>query len=161
MNLEQWAIDWQVPYAALVDLRLRMGLDFAEPPPDADEASGSEARASSQVRLEAPQKGCRLWRNNRGAGRLENGSFVRWGLANQSEQVGKMLRSADLIGIDSRPIPPEAVGRPWGRFVSREIKAPGWRFNPNDEHEVGQLNWANLIVSLGGDAGFATGPGTL
>ena len=37
-----------------------------------------EAEVQNQVRLLASKEGWRLWRNNVGAGELQNGSFVRW-----------------------------------------------------------------------------------
>jgi hypothetical protein len=52
------------------------------------------------------------------------------------------------------------VGYTIGQFVSREIKIPGWKFQ-NTEREQAQLKWAELIISLGGDACFTTGVGTL
>ena len=117
----------------------------------------SESSAQAAVRLAASQAGARLWRNNVGAGKLANGSYLRWGLANDSTAVNRSIKSGDLIGIRPVLITPAHVGMTLGRFVSREIKPPGWRYHPNDEHEQAQQRWADLVNSLGGDARFSTG----
>ena len=116
-----------------------------------------ESHAQTQVRLAASRAGARLWRNNCGGGKLENGSFVRWGLANESEAVNRNIKSADLIGIRPVLITPDQVGQTLGVFVSREVKPLGWRFHPNDPHEAAQERWAALVRSFGGDAAFTTG----
>lgn len=160
MMLEEWAIQWGVPHAALMDLRARMGLHAALGQPQHEADGHSESWATAKVRMEASRKGVVLWRNNNGAGTLEDGSFLRWGLANDSKKVNEVLKSGDLIGIRPVAITPAHVGRTIGQFVSREMKPPGWTYKAT-EREVAQLEWANLIVSRGGDAGFATGEGTL
>ena len=120
----------------------------------------SEAEVQSIVRLEAARKGIRLYRNNVGAGKLENGAFIRWGLANDSAAVNDRLKSSDLIGIRAVQITPDMVGKTIGVFVCRECKREGWVYTGNDEEEA-QLRFLHLIRDLGGDAGFATGEGTL
>jgi hypothetical protein len=119
-----------------------------------------EAGILSEVRLEASEKGCRLWRNNVGATYTDKGHFIRYGLANDSAQLNAVLKSADLIGIRPIVITPAHVGKIIGQFVSREIKQSNWRYTGTDR-EKAQLSWAELIISLGGDACFATGKGTL
>jgi len=116
----------------------------------------SEADAQARVRLLASQAGCRLWRNNVGAGYLKDGTFARWGLANESTAMNRAMKSADLIGVRPILITLDHVGMTIGQFVSREVKASGWRYRGN-EHERAQQNWATLINSLGGDARFTTG----
>lgn len=165
MMLEQWAIQWGVSAAALHDLRVRMGLHAANGQPQHAENGHSESWATSQVRMEASRKGVVLFRNNVGAGYvsqepLDGLSFMRWGLANDSKKVNTEVKSADLVGIRPVVITLEHVGRTIGQFVSREIKQPGWVYRATDREEA-QLEWANLIASRGGDAGFATGVGTL
>lgn len=158
--LHQWAIKWGVRIDALQDLQSRLGMLQL---PDAATAAGpakSEAWAQSAVRLEAGQKGVRLWRNNVGALLDRNGRLVRYGLANDSAEMNERIKSADLIGWRPVVIRPEHVGHTLGQFVSREIKEPGWQFSGND-HENAQLAWANAVNAAGGDARFATGPGTL
>lgn len=158
MTLEQWALKWGVSAAALQDLRVSWGMLGREEP---EEARGkSEAWASSAVRLEASDKGMRLWRNNVGALQDERGVPVRYGLANTSAALNREIKSADLIGIRPILITPMWVGCVIGQFVSREVKAPGWRYTGTDR-EKAQARWAQVVTSLGGDASFATGPGTL
>ena len=125
----------------------------------------SESREQTTVRLEAAQKGVQLWRNNVGAGFLSatnggTGSFIRFGLCNDSAALNQNIKSADLIGIRPILIGPEHVGRLIGQFVSREVKRADWRYAAT-EREQAQQRWINLVNAAGGDACFATGFGTL
>lgn len=120
----------------------------------------SESGILSDIRLEASQRGCRLWRNNVGATYTPQGQFLRYGLANDSTALNRAIKSADLIGIRPLLITPEHVGQVIGQFLSREIKHPGWKYS-GSERERAQLAWLDLINSLGGDACFAIGRGTL
>lgn len=162
MNVYAWAARWSVPMPAVVDLLQQMGLEGnavlgLPKPPDGK----SEAYVSSLLDLEASQAGGRLWRNLVGAATTDNGDFLRFGLANSSKQINSVFKSADKIGLIPRFITPAMVGSTIGQFLSREAKRPGWVFNPNDPHEVAQNNWAKLVTSLGGDAGFASSGGTI
>lgn len=157
MIFADWVVRWNIPPGAIAELQSRvLGLDGT---PGAA-AGKSEAAVQSQVRLEASRKGGRLWRNNVGAGYAEDGSFMRWGLANDSAAVNRLVKSADLIGLRPVTITKAHVGQVIGQFVSREVKAAGWKYR-GTEREVAQLNWATLVNTLGGDARFATGEGTL
>lgn len=161
MNLFDWAAKWNVSADALVDLRLMIEghLPVAPvPPPSAPEHT--EAYVLSSIRLEAARKKIYLWRNNVGAGYSEDGSFMRWGLANDSKKLNEALKSADLIGCRPVVVTPAMVGHTIGQFVSRECKEPGWKYS-GTPREKAQLAWAKLILSLGGDAGFATNDQTL
>jgi len=156
MTLEQWAIRHHVGIDALAELRVMM-----TPPSDPPAPAGtSEAAISNLVRLEASRKGCRLWRNNIGAGYLQDGSFIRWGLANDSATINARLKSADLIGIRPVLVEPRHLGSTIGQFVSREIKAAGWKYRGTDR-EVAQMRWAEMIVGFGGDAAIVNGEGTI
>jgi len=117
----------------------------------------SEYEVSEAVRVAASVKGWRLWRNNVGAGVLNNGKFVRWGLANSSAMENAHVKSADLIGIRPVVITPNMIGQTIGQFVSIETKKEGWVFNDEQPHEIAQDTWRRLIVSLGGLAIFSTG----
>lgn len=156
-TLTTWALRWSVSPAAMEDLRRNvMGLSNGSRDRG---AAGSEAGAQAEVRLEASELGMRLWRNNVGAGEVD-GQFMRWGLANDSKQVNAVLKSGDLIGIRPVLVTPQHVGHTIGQFVSREVKAPGWRWSATPR-EIAQQNWAALVLAMGGDAAFCTGRGTL
>lgn len=118
----------------------------------------SESRVMSLVRLRAAELGRRLWRNNVGVLTDKTGRPVRYGLANESKEINKRIKSADLIGWETIVITPDMVGQRVARFLSVETKAEGWRYNPNDEHEQAQMRWANMVNEAGGRAVFATGP---
>lgn len=162
MMLGQWALKWGVPFAALADLHEHLGLNGAGSIPE-DMRGDSEAAAQAAVRVEASQKGLRMWRNNVGALEDSRGVPVRYGLANDNSKLNKVLKSADLIGIRPLHVLPNHVppaGLLIGQFVSREIKEPGWTYT-GTEREQAQQRWALLVNSMGGDAKFATGAGTL
>lgn len=158
MDLNTWAKKWNITDDAIADFKLQIGTASIGEQPGYDELS--EAGILSQVRLEASQKGARLWRNNVGATYTNRGDFLRFGLANDSAILNKKLKSADLIGLKPVLITQEMVGTLIGQFLSREIKKSGWRFNGN-EREIAQENWIKLILSLGGDAAFTTGEGSI
>lgn len=152
--LHQWAIDWQVPMTAVHDLQRRFGME-TDPKPT-NHPPHSETRVQQDVRLAASRAGWRLWRNNVGALQDATGRWVRYGLANESLQLNKAVKSGDLIGIKPVVITPEMVGSTIGQFASREVKKEGWVYT-GDPHEYAQLVWINLINSLGGDAAFTMG----
>lgn len=158
-TLIQWAIRNGVSNNALAELRGIFGIESPSPlnPSNRDM---TEAAVQSRVRLEAAQKGLRLWRNNVGALLDSRGVPVRYGLANDSPQLNKVVKSGDLIGWRPVRITPAHVGTLLAQFVSRECKKPGWKFN-GDEHERAQLRWAEAVMADGGDAAFCSGEGTL
>lgn len=159
MTLTQWAIRHGVSAQALHELETLMGLHGGHVMPAGHEGV-SESAVSAAVRLEAGQKGIHLWRNNVGVLEDATGRPVRYGLANDSKELNKRLKSGDLIGWRRRLIGPEHVGTVIAQFVSRETKRVGWQYK-GDAHEQAQLAWANLVLAAGGDAAFCTGVGTL
>lgn len=169
MNIiDDWGRQYGVGADALAALKLRLGIAALEVMDaiDATQAAnrdvpGSEGRQQSLVRIEAANKGIRLFRNNSGAFKDEDGRLIRYGLANESKQANKVLKSPDLIGWRKRLITPEMVGLFIGQACMREMKHEGWTFNPADEHEAAQFNFLKLAIADGCDAAFATGPGTL
>jgi hypothetical protein len=156
MNIGQWALRWRIPYAALIDLHTELGMLDPEP----GEPGRSEAAVQAAVRVEASQKGQRLFRNNKGALPDSRGVPVRFGLCNDTARLGAKLRSADLIGIDPITITPAHVGQIIGQFVSWECKEEGWTY-AGTPHEQAQAAWAALVVSLGGRARFINRVGLL
>lgn len=159
MNLNKWAERWNIPALALKELQQLYTHDTAAFVPSMQGVT-TEAGMVNVIRLEASRKNCRLWRNNIGATYDIGGNFIRYGLANESATMNKVLKSADLIGIRPVIITPEMVGRTFGQFLSREVKAPTWKYS-GTERELAQLNWINLINALGGDAKFASSEGTI
>lgn len=156
--LHEWAKAWGVPYPALLDLQRRMGVVDTDPAPVAP--GRSEGAISNAIRIEASQKGMRLWRNNVGVLTDDTGRPVRFGLANDSPALNKKIKSHDLIGIDNSPIALADVGQPRGRFLSVECKEEGWHFTGTPREEA-QQRWAEVVISLGGRALFANREGLL
>lgn len=142
------------------DLQLTLGTYTLPLPPEAPGHGKSEAWAQSMVRLEASQKGVKLFRNNVGALQDKTGRLVRYGLANDSQQMNEVIKSHDLIGWRRRLIEPWMVGHVIAQFTAREVKAPGWQYT-GEGREPAQLAFGNLVNADGGDAAFATGPGSL
>lgn len=157
MNLREWALRWNVPFAAIAELEQSYALDGTH---GVGVNGRSEAWAQSAERLAAARAGILLFRNNVGVLPDENGRPVRYGLANESKQQNERLKSSDLIGIDPTPITLADVGQPRGRFVAREMKSPGWQYSATGR-EPAQLAFIQLIASKGGDARFSTGPTSL
>lgn len=105
----------------------------------------SEARISSEIRLGSANIGAMLFRNNNGVAFNPDGRPVRFGLGNDSAKLNDVFKSSDLIGFNSV-----------GRFVAVEVKASGWRFKENDDHEQAQRNFLDTVVKHGGIGLFAT-----
>ena len=123
--------------------------------------SHSESNIQSRTRLAAVAKRWRLWRNNRGAARTDTGSFIRFGLANDTKQLGDVLKSGDLIGWRPVVITADMVGTVIAQFVSVECKSETWTPPPldtKDEAAAAQYRWAALVNSEGGHAVFVNDP---
>jgi hypothetical protein len=160
VSISNWAKKHRIGPEALAELQALMSAHDATPAPADPNKLSSEARVQSLVRLEAPQHGVWLTRNNVGVLMDKNGRPVRYGLANESKQQNMVIKSGDLIGFRRRVIVSRDVGATIAQFVSRECKAEGWKFNPNDSHEQAQAQWRDFININGGDAAFASGPGS-
>ena len=150
-EIMQWAQRWGVSTAAIRDLAAIFGADAHLGQPVTARPGESEASVQARVRLDAAQRGIVLWRNNVGAF-----GPVRYGLANDSAAVNHRIKSSDLIGIRPTVVTPDMVGMLIGRFVARECKRAGWSYT-GDSRERAQLRYLEIVTSLGGDAGFATG----
>lgn len=159
MNLLQWAIKWSVPIEAVEDLRREFGLINTEPKALTGESEGA---VQTRIRLEASAKGLRLWRNNVGAYDANNppSPGSRWGLCNDNKEMNALIKSSDLIGVKPLLITQNHVGGIVGQFVAREVKAANWSYSGTKREEA-QLNFLNLVASMGGDAAFANSVGTL
>ncbi len=158
-DLYAWAAHWRVPPTAIHDLLQRFGMGF-DTPQSAAQPGDSEAAVQTRVRLEASQKNILLFRNNVGVLSDAHGRPVRYGLCNDSASLNKNIKSGDLIGIRPVAVTPAHVGQVIGQFVSREMKAAGWRYT-GAGREAAQAKWIEIVRSRGGDAAFCTGEGSL
>lgn len=158
MNIQNWAKRWGVSPQALRELHVEIGLINTNP--EAPAVGNNEAAVQTRVRLEAADKGGVLWRNNVGALKDERGVPVRYGLANESKAMNANIKSSDLIGLRPILITPGHVGCTIGQFVAREVKEPMWQYS-GSKRELAQLNFLNIVASMGGDACFVTSEGTL
>lgn len=156
-DYSEWA--QRHPQAA-ADLHRTLG---AAPWPAIDGSAGkSEAWGQQQVRLNVAKQGAQSYRNNVGAtpSRCPDCDApqrpVRYGLANDSAQLNKQIKSSDLILAIPRVITPDMVGTTIAQFGSIECKRPGWKYTGKGR-EAGQAAWLALINSLGGFATFSTG----
>lgn len=162
MTFDTWLKRWAdfVPPAAIEELRQTLADNDCAPPVADPSSLSSEARVQSLVRIEAAQAGVWLTRNNVGAFVDPNSNrLIRYGLANESKQQNQQIKSADLIGFRKRVILPSDVGTVIAQFVSRECKAEGWQYKGNGR-ESAQARWRDFINTNGGDAAFASGPGS-
>ncbi|MAK38196.1 MAG: hypothetical protein CMC15_18700 [Flavobacteriaceae bacterium] len=116
----------------------------------------AETKVSSEIRLDGAYRSIELWRNNVGVLRNQDGTPVRYGLANTSKKVNREIKSSDLIGITPVFITPDMVGKLVGVFTAVETKAENWVFNQNDKHCLAQKNYHDIVLKAGGYAGFAT-----
>ena len=112
----------------------------------------TEQVVQSEVRLEASNRGFRLWRNNVGVAMDNRGIPVRYGLCNESKQMNKNLKSSDLIGIRPILITQDMVGKVFGQFIAIEIKKESWKPSPSNLREQAQERFITLVQSLGGYA---------
>ncbi len=156
LSLADWASRWGIPDAAIRELAGVPSLELIAPP-----GGTSEAHVQVAVRLEAARAGWHVWRNNRGAFKDETGRLIRYGLANDSKQLGDKLKSADLVGWKTHMVTSDDVGKKFAVPVSRECKPVGWRFNPKDPREVAQMRWHLMVLAAGGDSAFVTGTGSI
>lgn len=130
----------------------------------------SETANQNHIRRVLHDRGDRLYRNNRGVLKNENGTPVRYGLANGSREEAEALKTGDLIGWETVLITPDMVGQCFARFKSVEVKPTGWKppgpgpiKDARDKltaygHYVGQKAWADLVNDEGGVAGFMIDP---
>jgi hypothetical protein len=119
----------------------------------------SESQVQAEARLRAAALGWHLWRNNNGVLKDANGRPIRYGLANDSKALNKVVKSGDLIGGTPVKITADMVGQTLLVFTSVETKPEDFN-GPSGKEEIdryeAQVAWANLINSLGGRAYIVT-----
>jgi hypothetical protein len=99
----------------------------------------NEAKVQNTIRLALGRGLVRLWRNNTGALKDQQGRMVTFGLCKGS---------SDLIGWRSVTITPDMVGQQLAVFVAIEVKDKG-RATPE------QLQFIDVVRKAGGLAGVA------
>lgn len=113
----------------------------------------TEKELQAWVRIHAQSKHRALMmRNNSGVLRNpDTGSHVRFGLGNDSQQINRILKSSDLIGITPVECP---CGHTYGVFTAFEIKKPGSKSSSRDATYLAQKNFIDTIKRKSGIAGF-------
>jgi hypothetical protein len=157
VTLEQWQQRHGVSDLAVRELQ---ALTITESLPDTYSANTPETTIQAAIRVEAANLGMVLWRNNAGMAFDQKGNPIRFGLANDSQQVNRRVKSADLIGIRPVLITPPMVSTTIGQFVAREVKRGSWTYKGTDR-EKAQKKFLDICTVLGADGRFANGPGTL
>lgn len=122
--------------------------------------TASESNVQANTRLECSRRGWYVFRNNVGAGYLQDGSFIRWGLANDSKELNTKVKSGDLIGLRRVVITQDMVGQAIAQFVSLECKREGWKYT-GTEREEAQRKWIDMVNRNGGYARFVSDPNEL
>ena len=100
----------------------------------------SEQELQQRIRLELGRGPVRLWRNNTGCLKDQQGRPVRFGLCKGS---------SDLIGLRSITIGPEHLGQTLAVFAAVEVKAQAGRTTPD------QRAFIDAVAAMGGLAGVA------
>jgi hypothetical protein len=100
----------------------------------------SEQQIQQHIRLTCSTGDTRLFRNNTGTLKDQNGRPVQFGLCKGS---------ADLIGWKRVTVTPDMVGQQVAVFLSIEVKTPTGRIQPE------QQQWLDAVQAAGGIAGVA------
>ena len=100
----------------------------------------SEQQIQQHIRLACGTGDTRLFRNNTGTLRDQNGRPVQFGLCKGS---------ADLIGWKRVTVTPDMVGQQVAVFLSIEVKTATGRLRPE------QQQWLDAVQAAGGIAGVA------
>ncbi len=119
----------------------------------------SEAVVQQQLRLALAYRGGLPMRNNVGVAVDETGRHIRYGLMNESKEQNKQFKSSDIICPVPVIVTSEMVGQTVALFGAFETKHSGWHLTPGDERGHAQQRFINLILGVGGVAGFVTDPG--
>lgn len=118
----------------------------------------NEAAVQSHTRLALARSGALVWRNNTGACEDKSGRIIRYGLANDSQQLNARIKSSDLIGITPVTITQDMVGKTVGIFTAVECKHSGWHLTPGDARGQAQERFLALVRSVGGIGAFVNDP---
>lgn len=100
----------------------------------------SEQQIQQEIRIACSKGSTRLFRNNTGTLRDQNGRPVQFGLCKGS---------ADLIGWKTVTITEDMIGQRIAVFTSVEVKTATGRLRPE------QQQWLDAVQAAGGIAGVA------
>ena len=100
----------------------------------------TEQQIQQHIRIACSTGDTRLFRNNTGTLKDQNGRPVQFGLCKGS---------ADLIGWKRVTVTPDMVGQQVAVFLSIEVKTPAGRIRPE------QQQWLDAVQAAGGIAGVA------
>jgi len=117
----------------------------------------SEYSVAQRVRLDCSEQfRTVLFRNNVGVFEAKSGQWVRYGLANESKEMNKNIKSSDYIGMAPVVITPEMVGRTVAVFTAIETKKEGYKPSgkAQAEHHAAQQRFCDLVLRNGGIAGI-------
>lgn len=118
----------------------------------------SEAVVQQQARLIVSRLQGLAYRNNSGVAIDETGRHIRYGLANESAQENKVIKSSDLICCVPTLIQPHMVGYYLGVFTALEVKHSGWHLTPGDKRGQAQARFHQIVRDACGFAGFVSDP---
>lgn len=152
MTFIEWAISEGLTMEQVRSYQRHLGTydeQLGEPP-----SGGSEAAVLARCKVRASKMGGRLWRNNKGAAYLSDGTFLRYGILNDSKRISDEIKSSDLIGGYPLVITADMVGATICQLWLVECKKEDWQFTGTDE-EPGQLKFLELGLAMGARASFA------
>lgn len=154
-ELREWQDRHCISTEAMQELSNLLGLNISEPIINLNLNNKPQSEAAVQVdcRLKASTMGGRLWRNNVGVAKRDDGTPIRYGLCNETKAMNKKVKSSDLIGIKQVLITQSMVGTIIGQFWAPEIKKGNWKYT-GTEREQAQLKFHQIVNDLGGEARF-------
>lgn len=91
-----------------------------------------------------------------GAFQAASGSWVRYGLANESKAMNQHIKSSDLIGFTPVVVTAEMVGKTIPVFTAIETKEEGYvpRGKAQQSHYEAQDRFCDRVRAHGGIAGI-------
>lgn len=119
----------------------------------------TETEIQNLSRVAVQDAGGVAWRNNRGCLPREDGTPIRFGLANDSSKLDKVFKTGDLVGLFPHflKIPGGDTGFQVGIFCMWECKPEDWVWR-GTERERAQWAAIMFVRARWGLAGFVTHP---
>lgn len=151
--IKQWQIKYGVSDQALYEF-----YKLFQPDGTPHEDGKSESATSKKCELMSAKYGVRIWRNNSGATKDENGRVIRYGLGNTSKRINDVMKSSDYIGLIPRKITADMIGDTIAQFAAFEMKKPGWKLIPSDKHGQAQAAFGSIVSNAGGFFSFISSP---